>query len=264
MSLPALPSWEDVQDRLQTIFPDGTPHRGYLIRDLAASTVFAALYIGAIEGSGIWLAPKHVYRMSDEQAEVTDAGARMAYCVQVMKPRGRAPGVQWYADTSREPIRDETLREALVVVGAAIERADLPTTSSKPRYALQTAFAALFDPTLAGHALTDAIDAWQAKALTKGALARIAIVRRGAGTGGENVAVTFPNGETRRMKFGPSSEITKAVIEIFAPQFLQKPAVLAISARAATKSSPVTTNLPVPSGFQSRQTKISRTLFLST
>jgi hypothetical protein len=43
------------------------------------------------------------------------------------------------------------------------------------------------------------------------------------------VLVTFPNGETRRMIVGPSTDITKAVIEVFAPKFLQKPAVLFVS-----------------------------------
>lgn len=229
MSLPALPSWEDVQERLQVIFPEGTPQRGYVTRDLAASTVFVALYIGAIDGSGIFLAPKHVYRMSDLQADMTDQASRAEYGVTVMKPGGRAPGKQWYADTSREPIRDETLREGLVVLGAAIEKPDLATTSSKPRYALQTGFAALFDPYLTGADLDEAIAAWRAKALTKGALARIAIVRRGGAAGGEHVGVTFPNGHTLRMKPGPSSEITKAVIEVFAPRFLGEPAVLFVS-----------------------------------
>lgn len=229
MSLPPLPTWETVQERLPLIFPEGTPERGYLTRDLAASTVFVALYIGAIEGTDTYLGPKHVYRMSDDQAALTAPAERAAYSVNVMKPGGRAPGTQWYADTSREPIRDETLREGLVVVGAAIERPDLATTSSKPRYALQTAFAALFDPALTGAALTAAIEAWQKAYLNKGALARIALIRHGAAAGGTHIDVTFPNGETRRMKPGPSSVITKAVVEVFAPNFLQQPAVLFLS-----------------------------------
>jgi BsuBI/PstI restriction endonuclease domain/BsuBI/PstI restriction endonuclease HTH domain len=229
MSLPVVTPWETIQERLQIIFPEGMAHRNFLTRDLAASTVFAALYIGAIDGSDVWLAPKHVYRMSDEQAVTTDAAARSDFATMVMKPGGRAPGQQWYADTSREPIRDETLREGLVVVGAAIEKGDLATTSSKGRYALQPAFAALFDPVLTGDALIAAIEAWREKYLAKGALARIAIIRRGAATGGEHVNVTFPNGETRRMKPGPSSDITKAVIEDFATHFLKQPAVLFLS-----------------------------------
>jgi hypothetical protein len=229
VTLPALLSWESVQERLQVIFPDGTKNRGYVTRDLAASTVFVALYIGAVEGRGVFLAPKHVYRMSDEQADLLDPSDRMRYCEAVMKPGGRAPGQQWYADTSREPIRDETLREGLVSLGAAIEKADVPTTSSKPRYALKAEFAALFDPSLSGEVLVDAISAWQAKSLTKGALARIAIVRRGGVAGGEHVPVTLPNGQKLHMKPGPSSEIAKAVIEVFAATFLKEPAVLFVS-----------------------------------
>lgn len=229
MSLPPLPTWEIVQERLPLVFPAGTPERGYLTRDLAASTVFVALYIGAVEGADTYLGPKHVYRMSDEQSDMTAPAERTAYAIDVMKPGGRAPGTQWYADTSREPIRDETLREGLVVVGAATERPGLATTSSKPRYALQAGFAALFDPFLTGDALKTAIEVWQAAFLNKGALARIALVRHGAAAGGTHVTVTFPNGETRRMKPGPSSIITKAVVEVFAPSFLGKPAVLFLS-----------------------------------
>jgi hypothetical protein len=44
-----------------------------------------------------------------------------------------------------------------------------------------------------------------------------------------SLMVAFPNGETRRLKPGPSSEITKAVIEVFAPRFLTQPAILFVS-----------------------------------
>lgn len=229
MTLPTLPTWELVQERLQLVFPEGTTQRNYLVRDLAASTVYVMLYIGAIEGSGQLLAPKHVYRMSDEQEAMKSDDERRDYASSVMKPGGRAPGQQWYADTSREPIRDETLREALVVVGAATEDESIPTTSSKPRYALQREFADLFDPSLTAGGLGEAIDTWQRKHLNKGALARIAINRLGAGTKDGHVLVSYPNGETRRMRPGESSIITKAVIEVFSKTFLQSPAVLFVS-----------------------------------
>ncbi|SON81362.1 Restriction endonuclease homolog R.XphI (fragment) [Xanthomonas phaseoli pv. phaseoli] len=45
--------------------------------------------------------------------------------------------------------------------------------------------------------------------------------------------VTFPNGETRRMAPGPSSVISKAVIEEFAARFLTQPAVLWVSESGA-------------------------------
>ena len=220
---------DDVHARLQEIFPDGAPNRAYLTRMLAASTVFVALYIDAIEGSGTMLGPKHVYRMTDEQAALVDDASRTAYATGVLRTGSQTEGRRWYQDNTREPIRDETLREGLVAIGAVIERTDLPTTSSKPRYALKASFAALFDPALTGEALQARIATWQAEALNKGALARLAIVRQGAGASADQVLVTFPNGETRRMKPGPSSEITKAVVEVFAPAFLTAPAVVFLS-----------------------------------
>lgn len=220
---------EEVHARLQDIFPDGAPNRAYLTRMLAASTVFVALYIDAVEGSGTYLGPKHVYRMTDEQAARTADADRTGYATGVLRTGSQVEGRRWYQDNTREPIRDETLREGLVAIGAVTERTDLATTSSKPRYALKAGFAALFDPVLAYEALQARIAAWQAEALNKGALARLAIVRRGAGVSADQVLVTFPNGETRRMKPGPSSEITKAVVEVFAPTFLADPAVLFLS-----------------------------------
>jgi hypothetical protein len=220
---------EEVHARLQEIFPDGAPNRAYLTRMLAASTVFVALYIDAVEGSGTYLGPKHVYRMTDEQAARTDDAYRTDYATGVLRTGSQVEGRRWYQDNTREPIRDETLREGLVAIGAVTERTDLATTSSKPRYALKAGFAALFDPDLAGEALQAQIATWQGEALNKGALARLAIVRRGAGVSADQVLVTFPNGETRRMKPGPSSEITKAVVEVFAPTFLADPAVLFLS-----------------------------------
>ncbi|MET4214492.1 BsuBI/PstI family type II restriction endonuclease [Bradyrhizobium sp. LA2.1] len=218
-----------IQQRLQVIFPEGTPHRGYCVRELAASTVFAALYVGAIEGSSIFFGPKFVYVMTEEQAKRTDKTSRLEYAANVRKANFQVAGKRWYRDNTRESIRDETLREAFVVLGAVIEKADVPTTSSLPRYALTKGFADLFDPTLTGAALDAAITDWQTKTLNKGALARISLVKRGAIAGTVDILVSFPNGETRRMKPGPSSEITKAVIEVFANRFLAEPAVLFVS-----------------------------------
>jgi hypothetical protein len=218
-----------VQERLPLIFPEGTPNRTYCVRDLAASTVFTALYIGAIEDQGVWLGPVHVYRMTVEQAANADPTARAAYATGVLKKGGTAPGARWYADNTREPIRDETLRDGLVSVGAVIRREDLPTTSGLPRYALRRAFAALFDPALEGEALESAIGTFQNTWLSKSALARVSIIRSGAAGGHASVLVTFPNRETRQLAPGPSSIIARAVVEVFAPRFLEAPAVLWLS-----------------------------------
>ncbi len=227
--LPALLDRENIHKRLALIFPEGTPHRNYCTRELAASTVFAALYVGAIEGTERMFGPKHVYRMTDKQAQRADEASRNRYADNIRTAGFQPRGKRWYSDNTREPIRDETLREGLVAVGAVIEKTDIPTTSSRPRYALAHGFAELLDPQLAGKAFDDAVTAWQTTALNPGALARIALVRKGMASGGSSVLVTFPNGETRLMAVGPSTEITKAIIEVFAPKFMQKPAVLFVS-----------------------------------
>jgi hypothetical protein len=225
----ALLTRDEVRARLLQVFPEGTPFRINITNPNAASTVFTALYIGAVAGRDQWLGPKHVYRMTEEQALQTDAPARSAYIAEIRRPKGHIVGTRWYQDNTREGIRDDTLREGLVAIGAVVEKPGVATTSGLPRYALTEAFAALFDPALQGEDLQEAINSWQAAALSAGARARLAINRRGAGKAVDQVLVTFPNGETRLLKPGPSSEITKAVVEVFAPRFLAEPAVLSIS-----------------------------------
>jgi hypothetical protein len=218
-----------VAERLPLIFSEGTPNRLYCTRELAASTVFTMLYIGAVEGAGRYLGPVHVYRMTEEQAALADQDAREAYAVGVLKNTFRAPGERWYADNTREPIRDETLRDGLVAVGAVIRREDLATTSGQPRYALKGDFAALFDPALSGEELEKAIAGFQAAHLSKSALARVSIMLAGAAGRAAAVLVTFPNRETRTLAPGPSSIIAKAVVEEFTARFLIKPAILWLS-----------------------------------
>ena len=233
MSLPPFIDRAEIHRRLQIIFPEGTPQRNYCVREMAASAVFVMLYIGAVEGAEYWLAPKHVMRMTEEQSHSKVEDARGAYRDGVMKSGFRAHGERWYEDNSREPLRDETIRQGLITHNAVVERQGLPTTSSLPRYALRQEFAALFDPALREVALDAAITRWQNNNLSAQALARTALLRRGAVTTGQGVLVTFPNGETRRMAPGPSSVIAKAVIEEFAPVFLTNPAVLWLSESGA-------------------------------
>ena len=141
IQLPPYVSRDQVEERLPLIFPEGITNRPYCIRQLAASTVFAMLYVGAIKGEGRFLGPIHVYRMTEEQASKSDVASRLTYSEGVLKHTHTVSGERWYADNTREPIRDETLREGLVNVGAVYVRSDLPTTSSKPRYALIPDFA---------------------------------------------------------------------------------------------------------------------------
>jgi len=229
MSLPPFVERSVVGERLPLIFPEGTPNRTYCIRELAASTVFTMLYVGAVEGTGRYLGPVHVYRMTDLQAGKSDDADRLHYAEAVLRKKYVPQGNRWYADNTREPIRDETLREGLVAIGAVHARDDLPTTSGRPKYALKKDFAALFDPALSDAALETQIEAFQKAHLSKSALARVSLMRAGAIASGASVMVTFPNGETRSMAPGPSSVITKAVVEAFASRFLDAPAVLWLS-----------------------------------
>jgi hypothetical protein len=57
---------------------------------------------------------------------------------------------------------------------------------------------------------------------------RITIANKGK-SASEGVLVTFPNGETRHLNIGASSDITKEVIEIFAKKFLINPYVVWVS-----------------------------------
>lgn len=229
MPLPPLLAVPDIHERLQAIFPDGIANRNYLTREIAAKTVFVMLYGGAVEGTGRWLRPDQVTRMTDAQANLTDDADREAWLESSMRPTAGDIEGRWYAANTREPIRDETLREGLVRTGAVKEREGLPTTSPLPRYALSMGFVRLLDPGLRGCPLRTAIEEWQAANLSSGALARLAIMRRGAAAGARRVLVTFPNGETRHMEPGPSSVLSKAVVEEFAPRFLERPAVVWLS-----------------------------------
>lgn len=229
MPLPALPKVSEIQKRLNLVFPEGTPHRVYVVREMAARTIFAMLYVGAVEGSGSWMAPKHVYRLSNAQARIQTEQERQDFGKAAMRPGFKPKRDRWYADNSRESIRDETLREGLVALGAATVRPGIPTTSGQPRYALRADFAELFNPQLQGDMLDQSITDWQQKHLSAEAQARLRIVRHGRTPAAGAIAVRLPSGETRNMQAGTSSEITKRVVEEFAPRFLVEPAVIWIS-----------------------------------
>ncbi len=225
----ALLSRAEIQVRLQDIFPEGSASRGYCTREMAASTVYVALYMGAIEGSGTMFGPKQITKFSDEQAGLTSAAERLLYVAESQKTGYVGRGAAWYADNTREPIRDETLRKGFMSVGAVVEDKSLPTTSPKPRYALAKDFAALFDPLLTGSALSTAIEQWRENHLSGAARARLQIVRAGRTRDPGGISVTLPNGSTIRMASGDSSTITKHVIEEFAPRFLSDPAIVWVS-----------------------------------
>ncbi|PSQ96024.1 MAG: restriction endonuclease [Bacteroidetes bacterium SW_9_63_38] len=229
--LPPVPPVETIQERLRLIFPEGTPHRNYCVRDMAARTVFVMLYVGAIADEDRWVRPDQVTRMTDEQASNLDPDRRTEWREWSLRSKskvGSIPG-RWYSDNTRESIRDETIRDGLIPLGAIVEREGLPTTSPRPRYGLDRAFAALFDPDLTDPELTEAIEDWQDTHLSPGARARVKIMQRTTSAEDESVLVRFPSEQTRRMAPGPSSDISKAVVEEFAPRFLKEPRVVFLS-----------------------------------
>ncbi|MBV7472970.1 restriction endonuclease [Pseudoxanthomonas sp. PXM05] len=219
-----------IRERLPVIFPDGIEHRNYAIRETAVRVIYTMFYVGAIQGSDQWLRPSQVTEMSPEQGALLDEEQRIAWIKKSLSNQKERSQLPWYASNSREQVRDETIRTAFISMGAVIEREGLAPTSSKPRYALASSFADLFRPGLTGNELHAKIDAWQARHLSKAALSRVQLVKHGITSALDAVAVTFPGQrEVRSLKPGPSSVITKAVIEVFAPRFLKQPAVLWIS-----------------------------------
>jgi len=94
---------------------------------------------------------------------------------------------------------------------------------------LQKDFADLFQPDLLGETLMAAIDRWQQKYLSKSALMRLSLAGLRAHHREGQVLVTFPNNETRHLTAGPSADISRAVIEVFARSFLESPGVLWLS-----------------------------------
>lgn len=230
--LPNVPKLDTISKRLPLIFPEGIENRSYILRESTAKTIFVMFYAGAVAGSGNWIRPNQVVVMTDAQAMMTDDDSRILWVKETLKPGGKKdiPN-RWYADNTREPIRDEVIRQGLIPLNAVIEREGIPTTSSKPRYCLAAGFAALFDETAPLYELDERICQWQEQNLCAEAIARINLLKGGnvADQSREMVYVTYPNGDRRQMAPGPSSEISKAVIEVFSRRFLQNPAVVWLS-----------------------------------
>lgn len=233
MTWPTVPALATIIERLPLIFIEGVEHRNYCIREASAKTVLTMLYCGAVAGTERWIRPSQITDLSDEQVALVDQSAREAWCAIMLSNRKkqRSPSA-WYAVNSREQIRDECIAKGFIPNQAVLERTGIPTTSSKPTYALKPEFADLFREDLQGEALSAAIGAWQLRFLSPTALARATIIRRNAAASTDRVQVVFPSGAAITLAHGESSNITKAVVEQFALNFLAQPAVLWLSESA--------------------------------
>ncbi len=226
-----LPRIEEIQDRLKQIFPRDVDINGYITREMGAKSVYTMLYCFCVEANE-WIRPATITCMTDEQAAILNPESRKQWLTisQGTKAPRDIPG-RWYKPNTREPIRDETLRE-MVRLNAVLERTGLPTTSPLPRYSLHGKFTALFNPNIQGETLKNAIITWQNEFLSAPALARLALNKRMVSAHSDGVLVNLPNGETRKLASGPSSELAKAVVEQFTKNFIKEPAVILMSESA--------------------------------
>lgn len=230
-------------ERLESIFPPD------LIEDsrtaagpLAGAAVYTCLACQAIDGRNpirpsmvLWMCDGVARRITDAPDSSADSDRLLWYQAALQGHRRLAQLVQswgiehrpWYADNSRESLRDETFH-VWKRVGAIAHDPSLPTTSPRPGWTLQSAFASLFAPTLGGEELDEAIREWQDEHLGTVGRARIRLASEREAAA-HAVEVRLPNGSVRALAPGDSSLILKAVIERLAPRLMKAPGVVAIS-----------------------------------
>lgn len=236
-SLPALLADRAAyQARLEKVLPQSITGTTHAANPAAATVAFTMMYVGAIDGVNP-VRPSTVYWMRDsithhrtdqERLDYYKASLRSAKAVDKVQAAWGTPLTElWYANTTRESIRDDTMR-TWIANGAAIDIGTVQTTSSSPRYTFTKEFAALLDPALTGNRLDSAIAAWQKLHLSATGKARAAHAHLASKTA-TAVSVALPDGSTRALHVGLSSEIIKGVIEEFAASYLLNPTVIFIS-----------------------------------
>ncbi len=240
-----LPARDEIHGRLSLIFPR-TAFDPVLSNPLAAAALAAMLYIDAVvpdEGEvstdATWARPSLCLWMSNEVYQHDAPDSRAAWRDAALGAGGRQAveelqiawslghAVSLYRDNSRETLRDETF-PAWLDHGAIRLRPGVPTTSSRPRWALAASFANLFDPSLSGDDLTAAVERWQATRMSPGDRLRIATLRDRERVA-HAVEVMLPGGTVRLLEPGDASLIIKGVVEEWAPRRLRDSVVLSIS-----------------------------------
>ena len=236
---------DEIQTRLGVIFPRDAFDSVHS-NPLAAAALAAMLYTGAVvpdagelPPDATWARPTTCLWMSDEvyTREETTEEDRIAWHRAATRGRravedlqrswGLANAVSWYRDNSRETLRDETF-PVWLDHGALRDRPGIPTTSSKPRWALTASFADLFNPALSSEEFNTAVDSWRATHMTPGSRVRIATLRERE-RAVHAVVVTLPNGTIRFLEPGDASRILRGVLEDWAPIRLRDPVVVSIS-----------------------------------
>ena len=242
MSVTQLPSPEEVQRRLEHVFPREA-FDTVLSNPLAAAAVTTMLYVNAVvpaEGplpdDVTWARPSMCLWMSDDVYARTDPSTRFAWAAAALRGKRQVEQLQatWgmsfrprYADNTRETLRDETL-PAWAKYGAVRVRPGVKTTSSRGRWALTDTFAALFDPGCDSEALGARIDAWRERHMSPGARLKVLTAHR-RDQRAHATAVRLPDGVVRQLEPGDASRILKGVVEQWVPLRLRDPVVVMIS-----------------------------------
>ena len=228
-NLPQLLPIQAVADRLSDIFPESFPDRSILIGDMATRLVFVALYGGFIEGSERYFRPSTVIRFSAEQAAKTTTAERLTWLA-VCQAAGYKPSGQWYADNTREPLRDDLIRNRAIPIGLVKKLEGIAPTSPAPIYSLAKTFADLFDPDLEGNALIQKVEAWRQDNLDPQILRRMRLIASGVLAKEGQVQVDLPTtGKRIRLAAGEASVITRDVCEQLFRNVFRQAVVIHIS-----------------------------------
>lgn len=233
----------EAERRLSMIFPRPA-FDTVLSNPLAGWAVAAMIYAGAVaddESPTVWARPSTITWQQDSVLNDHRSDAdRLAWRTAAARSQRELESLLavWgerhqprYRENSRETLRDETLKK-WNQLGAVRRLGGVPTSSSRPTWALEQHFADLFDPALTEHPLAEAITAWIATHMAPGQRLRAQQARQRER---QDLAVTvaLPDGQTRVLEPGRSSQILKNVIEVWAPSALTQPVVLTISEPSA-------------------------------
>lgn len=227
-TLPAFASMDLVRERLSMIFDDSFPDRMILIGEMATRVFFVGRYGNFIEGENRYFRPSTVIRFNEHQANLSTDAERLSWMSMCHTP-GYRVDQQWYADNTREPIRDDLIRNRAIPHGVIVKREGVATTSPVPIYALAQPFAALFDPSLTGQALENAITQWQQQNLTPMVLKRMRLRRITGKTEGQITVILPTHDMTLRLSPGEASVITRDVCQELLHRILKVPVVVHIS-----------------------------------
>jgi hypothetical protein len=236
----AVESIAEIRTRLGLLFPEGVPARNFLTRELAAKTIATFLFLDAVgdpEREGVrllrpsmvaWLDDVSLSRSADERfvRGWHDAATRGQARLRAFLDAHAIEWRRWYADNSRESIRDEVIRPLQESYGAVRRRAGVAATGGSPTLTLAQDFATVFEAGIDRSEADRRIAAWQADHLGATAQARLAALRRLDAA--DVVTVELPGRGPRQLPPGTASRVTQAVIEVLAPQLLRQPFVLAV------------------------------------